>query len=258
MKKKIFYLFAHQDDEFGIFVQIKKEVKKNELFIFYLTSGTDKKINKNILYHRDKESIKTLVSLGVKKKNIFFIGRKLGVKHNKLHLNARKVTLFLENFISNIHKPNLIYTHSWEGGHEDHDTCNLITRRIKKRFKIKNCFQFSLYNSFNTSIIFFKVFNPIEKKNGKKVFASILERVYFIKLLFNYKSQIKIWIGMYPFIIFHYLTKGYNFIEKLNSSLKIERPHFGKLLYEKRNFCKFEILKKKTSFLLKNAPYDYV
>ena len=73
MKKKIFYFFAHQDDEFGIFIQIKKEIKKNELFIFYLTSGTDKEINKNKLYIRDKESIKTLTSLGIKKNNIFLI-----------------------------------------------------------------------------------------------------------------------------------------------------------------------------------------
>ena len=164
MKKKIFYFFAHQDDEFGIFVQIKNDVKNNEPFVFYLTSGTNKKLNKNKLFLRDKESIKTLTSLGVKKENIFFVGRKLEVNHNKLHLNVKKVTFFLENYISNIHKPSSIYTHSWEGGHEDHDTCNLITRRIKKKFKIKNCFQFSLYNSFNTSIIFFKIFNPIEKK----------------------------------------------------------------------------------------------
>lgn len=252
MRKKIFYIFAHQDDEFGIFIKIKKEAKNNELFIFYLTSGTNENIKKNKLYYRDKESIKSLTSLGVKRENIFFIGRKLGIKHNKLYLNAKKVTIYLENFISNIHKPNLIYTHSWEGGHEDHDTCNLIARRIQRKFKIKKCFQFSLYNAFNTSLIFFKVFNPIKKKNGKKVFASILDRIYFIKLLFNYKSQIKIWIGMYPFIIFHYLIKGYNFIEDLNSSKKIEKPHFGKLLYEKRNFCKFNVLKKKTNFLLNN------
>ena len=216
MKKKIFYFFAHQDDELGIFIQIKKEIKKNELFIFYLTSGTDEKINKNKLYTRDKESLKTLISLGVKKKNIFFIGRKLGIKHNKLH-----------------------------------DTCNLIARRIKRKFKVKNCFQFSLYNAFKTSLIFFKVFNPI-KKNGKKVFASLSDRIYVITLLFNYKSQIKIWIGLYPFIIFHYLIKGYNFIENLDDNKIIKKPHSGKLLYEKRKFCKFEILKKKTNFLMNN------
>lgn len=250
MKKKIFYFFAHQDDEFGIFVQIKNDVKKNEPFVFYLTSGTNKKLNKNKLFLRDKESIKVLTSLGVKKENIFFVGRKLDIDHNKLHLNVKKVTIFLEKYISNTHKPSSIYTHSWEGGHEDHDTCNLIARRIKKKFKIKNCFQFPLYNSFNTSIIFFKIFNPIKKKKIKKVFASILDRIYYIKLLFYYKSQIKTWVGLYPFLIIHYFFKGYNLIEKLDTNKIIKKPHLGKLLYERRGFCKFENLKKKTSFLL--------
>ena len=168
-----------------------------------------------------------------------------------LYLNAKKVTHFLEDFISNTHKPNSIYTHSWEGGHEDHDTCNLITRRIKKKFKIKNCFQFSLYNAFNTSILFFKVFNPIHKKNMKKVFAPIFDRIFFIKLLFNYTSQIKTWIGLYPFIISHYLFKGFNYIEELDKNFTIKRPHKGELLYEKRNFCNFSKFKKRTDFLLK-------
>ena len=251
MKKKIFYLFAHQDDEFGIFIQLKKDIEKNEPLIFYLTSGFDKRINKNKFCLRDKESLKTLKSLGVKKKNIFFIGRKLEVSNNKLYLNTKKVTNFLENFILKKFKPSAIYTHSWEGGHEDHDTCNLISRRLKKKFNIKNCFQFSLYNAFNTSIIFFRVFNPINKTHGKKIFAKLIDRIYFIRLLFNYTSQIKIWFGLYPFIINHYLFKGFNFIENLETSNKIVKPHSGKLLYEKRNYCKYLNLKKETEFLFK-------
>lgn len=98
MKKKIFYLFAHQDDEFGIFIQLKKDIEKNEPFIFYLTSGSDKKIDKNKLCLRDKESLKTLKSLGVRQKNIFFIGRKLEIKNNNLYLDAKKVISFLEDF----------------------------------------------------------------------------------------------------------------------------------------------------------------
>jgi len=43
------FIFAHQDDEFGIFIQLKKDIEKNEPFIFYLTSGSDKKIDKNKL-----------------------------------------------------------------------------------------------------------------------------------------------------------------------------------------------------------------
>ncbi len=252
MRKKIFYIFAHQDDEFGIFAQLKKDINLNEPIIFYLTSGTGKKIDKNKLYLRDKESLKSLISLGVKKKNIIFIGRKLGIKHNKLYLNSKKIILFFEKFISNNFKPDEIFTHSWEGGHEDHDTCNLITRKIKIKYKIKNCYQFSLYNAFNTNILFYKVFNPISKKNRKKIFAKFKDRILFLKLLFNYRSQIKTWIGLYPFVISHYLFKGFNIIEKLNTSKIISRPHSGRLLYEKRNFCKFSDLKRENKFLFKN------
>ena len=249
MKKKIFYLFAHQDDEFGIFIQLKKDAKINNPFIFYLTSGTDKNISKYKLYLRDKESIKTLTKLGIKKKNIIFLGRKLQIKHNKLYLNTKKITNFFDNYISNYNKPYAIYTHSWEGGHEDHDTCNLIARKIRSKYKIKNCYQFPLYNSYNTSIIFFRVFNPINNKNVKKIYTSIKERFFFVKLLFNYKSQIKTWIGLYPFIIAHYIFKGFNIIEKLNSNKNIKRPHKGELLYEKRKYCTFSELKEKTKLL---------
>ena len=48
-----------------------------------------------------------------------------------------------------------------------------------------------------------------------------------------------VWIV--SFYYFHYLIKGYNFIEKLESSLKIERPHFGELLYEKESFVNLKI-----------------
>ena len=249
MKKKVFYLFAHQDDEFGIFIQLKKDANINNTFIFYLTSGTNKNINKNKLYLRDKESIKSLTDLGIKKKNIIFVGRKLQIKHNKLYFNVKKIMKFFDNYISTFNKPYVIYTHSWEGGHEDHDTCNLIARKIRSKYKIKNCYQFPLYNSYKTSIIFFKVFNPINQRNIKKIYSSIKNRFYFVKLLFNYKSQIKTWVGLYPFIIFHYIFKGYNIIEKLNSSKKIKKPHKGELLYERRKYCKFTKIKEKTKFL---------
>ena len=250
MKKKIFYIFSHQDDEFGIFPQLKNDALNNEVFVFYFTSGTNTKIKKNRLILRDKESIKTLNFLGVKKKNIHFLGRKLGIKSNELYLDAKKILRCIENYIRKFGKPDVIYTHSWEGGHEDHDTCNLIVRKIKKKFNIKECFQFSLYNAFKTSIIFFRVFNPIKKNKLIKINILKEDRINFIALLFNYRTQIKVWVGLYPFIIIHYLFKKYLFLEKLDANNVIKRPHLGELLYEKRKFCKFSDLKHQTEFLL--------
>ena len=68
MKKNIFYLFAHQDDEFGIFIDILKKIKNNNIYVFYLTSGYKDKIHKLKLSKRDLESISVLKKIGVKKK----------------------------------------------------------------------------------------------------------------------------------------------------------------------------------------------
>ena len=146
---------------------------------------------------------------------------------------------------------NSIITHSWEGGHEDHDACNLIGRKVAYDNRIVDkSFQFSQYNAYNTKIIFFKVFNQIDQKKGKKFFTKFEKRIFFIKLLFIYSSQIKTWLRLYPFIIFHYLFRGYNYIEKLNKDKFIKKPHQKKLLYEIRQFCNFEKFRSKTKFFL--------
>ena len=251
MRKNIFYLFAHQDDEFGTFIKLEKDAIKNNTFIFYLTSGEDKKTKKKVNSRRDNESLNVMQKLGIKKKNIFFLGSKYQIEHNKLYLNIDYIYNKILVTSKSIGKPDSIVTHSWEGGHEDHDASNLIGRKVAKKFKItEKSTQFSLYNSYNTSLLYFKVFNPIIKSKGEKLFTNLKKRIFYIKLLFVYKSQIKIWVGLYPFIIFHYLFKGYNFIEKLNSDNFIRKPHHYSLLYERRNFCTFKKFKSKTKFFL--------
>ncbi len=253
MKKNIFYLFAHQDDEFGCFAKLDKDILTENTYVFYLTNGSNQNSKKDVLSQRDKESLKSLKKLGLRKKNIYFIGSELQINHYNLYLNLEKVYKKIEEKIKKIGIPNSIITHSWEGGHEDHDACNLIGRKIAYNYKIiDKSYQFSQYNAYKTSLIFFKVFNPI-KKNGEKNFAKFKRRLFYVKLLFIYKSQIKVWFGLYPFIIFHYLFKGFNFMEKLNNDKFIKKPHKKKLLYEKRKFCSFEKFRKKTKFFLINS-----
>ena len=84
MKKNVFYLFAHQDDEFGIFIDIFKKIKTNNIYIFYLTSGYQNKISKTVLSERDMESIKVL--------------KKIGVKQKILYLSVEKMILVVINY----------------------------------------------------------------------------------------------------------------------------------------------------------------
>mgnify|MGYP001257411063 CR=1 FL=1 len=249
MKKNIFYLFAHQDDEFGIFIDILKKIKNNNIYVFYLTSGYKDKIHKLKLSKRDLESISVLKKIGVKKKNIKFIGKELDIRSNKLYSDIDKAYKAILKFTKK-KIPHQIITLSWEGGHEDHDACNLLGRKIAFKFGIvKNSGEFSLYNAYKLRLIFFRVFNPINKK-GNIIKINFYDRLFIIKLLFYYKSQFKIWIGLYPFVIFHYIFLGYNFIQPLNNCKSIEKPHTGKLLYESRKFCEFKDFKKKLIYFL--------
>ncbi len=250
MKKKIIYLFAHQDDELGCFIKLDKDISNNDTYVFFLTSGGNNSQN-NLISIRNKESIKVLQNLGLKKKNIFFIGHDLKIDHYTLYLNLEIVYKEIRKKIDKIGKPDSIITHSWEGGHEDHDACNLIGRKIAHVFKIiDKSYQFSQYNSFKTNLIFFRVFNPINKIGGSRFYSKFKKRILYIKLLFFYKSQIKIWFGLYPFVIYHYLFKGFNYLEKLNRDKFIKKPHKKKLLYEIRKYLSFEKFQSKTKYFL--------
>ena len=195
------------------------------------------------------ESIKVLKKIGVKQKNIIFVGRKNDISSNKLYLNADKAYKEIIKFTKKI-IPNEVVTLSWEGGHEDHDACNFIGRKIAFKFDIlRNSGEFSLYNAYKSRLIFFRVFNPINKR-GNITKINFYERLLVVKLLFYYKSQFKIWIGLYPFLIIHYFFWGYNFVQPLNNDRSINRPHSGKLLYEVRKFCQFQEFKKKSKNFL--------
>ena len=249
MKKNIFYLFAHQDDEFGAYVDISSKIKNNNVYVIYLTSGYKKQIIKSKLSKRDKESLFVLKKIGVKEKNIHFFGKQLNINCNNLFLNMSKVYKKLNRLMQN-NTPHEVITLAWEGGHEDHDACNIIARKIGYKFKIiNNCKEFSLYNACNCKVIFFRVFNPLKK--GKIIRANFYKRLFYILCLFKYRSQLKIWFGLYPFIIYHDLFNGYNYMQPLNKSKKIIRPHKGRLLYEIRNFCTFKLFKSKTNTFYK-------
>ena len=65
------FLFAHQDDECGVFEAINTSLmSKKIVHCFFFTSGTLNGLNSK---YRDEESQKVLLMLGVKIQNIYFI-----------------------------------------------------------------------------------------------------------------------------------------------------------------------------------------
>ncbi|MDB2701316.1 PIG-L family deacetylase [Alphaproteobacteria bacterium] len=237
------FLLCHHDDEFGVFYLIKKYLdEKKDVHIVYLTSSN--KFGKQSVV-RETESLKVLSSLGVKLENIHYIGKKNKVKDLKLHNYMRVIhTDLLKLCIEK--KINLIFTHSWEGGHPDHDTANVIGANIGKSLKLLNkTYQFPLYSGRRLFWWFFRLFDAYPE-NGCVIRYKVpfQERIRFIILIFFYKSQIKTFIGLFPFYLIHMVFSGEQIIQPINLKKFSKRPHSGKLLYERRQMGNFDIIKK--------------
>ncbi len=246
MGNKIF-LLSHQDDEIAIFNHIKScALSKDKIYIFYLTNGRIKKTDNNAIINiREKETTKVLSKIGVKKRSIIFLGRKLKINSYELHKKLNITFYELSKFFKKIKTDTTVYSNSWEGGNVDHDSCFIITLKLMKKFSfIKSAFQFSLYNSSNMPFKLYRAFSPI-KINGPiiKNDISLKDKINFIKILFYYKSQKKIWIGLYPFLIFKIMFNKYGYLQEIKKKFSLKKPHKNKLWYEKRNFINYSEIK---------------
>ena len=243
MKNNIF-LFSHQDDEIAVFKTIKNILSRNEkIFIFFLTNGNISNFNDiDLISKRENESKKVLEKVGVKSENITFLGKSLSINSYNLLNNLENVYNKLSSFIDQLNEEIVIYTHAWEGGNIDHDASFVLALKLMRNYSnIKYGYQFPFYNSYKMPFNLYRIFYPISiNGNAVKSKISFNEKIEFIKYLFYYVSQIKIWIGLYPFIIIKILTNNYNYLQKINSNFELNKPHQDLLWYERKKFAKFE------------------
>ena len=245
MIRNSIFILSHQDDEFGLFNIIEKQVEeKKNVLIFFLTSGYGVSINKFNLSVRDNESLKVLLNLGVKKKNIFFLGRELNIKIYNLYIYLDIIYDQIKIILKQYKNKSLIFTHAWEGGNEDHDSCYVIVKKIFfYNSNIVKCYQFSQYHGHKSYFLPFKIQNHISNnKNVLHVKINFKKKIKYIKYLFSYLTQLYIWIPLYPFVIYRILSNQYGKLLKIDKNLKLKRPHEGKLLYEKFRNNKYQQL----------------
>ena len=229
------FLFAHQDDEYGVYHSLLNKINKSNdnVLCLYLTNGG------NASKYRNKESLRVLSKLGLEKKQVFFLGDELKIEDGKLIYNlslAFERVLKIFKSLNNIDK---IYVPAWEGGHPDHDASHVIGLTASKIIGIeKRVRQFSLYNGYKIAYPFFRVMYPL-KKNGKIYVKTIplLQSFKLLILIFNYKSQLKTWIGLFPFVLFSYLFIKKEYLQGVNLNRIYEKPHNHKLYYEHRKFA---------------------
>jgi LmbE family N-acetylglucosaminyl deacetylase len=233
--KTALFLFAHQDDEFGVMYQIEKEVNFGaSVFCVFATTGV---VTGADSQRRNEESQKVLTALGVSPKQILFMGEALNIPDGKLATHSLFFSQWLLSWALECTAHTSVYIPAWEGGHTDHDALHSVTiHSISSNCPKITLWQYPLYNSKGLKWGFFKVLTPLPE-NGDVNYENIpwASRWRYLRLCLSYTSQAKSWLGLFPFVLWHYLFKGWQSLQLTSHTRIQERPHNGQLYYEFRN-----------------------
>jgi hypothetical protein len=234
------FLFAHQDDEFGVFQSIERERARGvRIRIAYLTTGvTDGRPPST----RNNESIRVLSGLGIPAEDVVFAGSMLGIDDGKLLSRLAEAVRWLSNWLGSIEDLETLFVPAWEGGHPDHDSLHaaaLIAARSADCAAFVR--QFPLYNAYLRRGPFFRVMCPLPD-NGivEQVPIPWPNRLRFLRNCLRYPSQARSWLGLFPFAAFHYLVIGAESLQRVSMTRLRQRPHIGRLYYERRHFATWE------------------
>lgn len=234
------FFFAHQDDEFGVFEQIAEEVRKgHRVLCAYLTDGGTKKALPEC---RNHESLTVLKQLGVPEDSVYFAGGNLAIPDAGLPTMLERAVPWIQEWLSNHPTIESIYVPAWEGGHHDHDALHAVVVRIANEKSMLHLVrQFPLYNGFRCRGPFFRVLTPISE-NGTAECRKIswANRLRFLKYCLSYPSQAGTWVGLFPFVLLHYAFKGEQALQSVSIARLSQRPHKGRLYYERRKFFTWE------------------
>jgi LmbE family N-acetylglucosaminyl deacetylase len=235
------FLFAHQDDEYGVFAIIEEELRNGrDVWCLYFTDGGDK------CHKRNSESLNVLIRMGVSDSKIKFIGEELEIKDGNLLFSIEKCAAWLREILSDQENIAVLYVPAWEGGHLDHDVLNFVATNVMHELGVLGkLFQFPLYNAFGVPKPFFRVMAPL-RENGEviEIIIPLLRRFKFVFNCLRYSSQLTSWIGLFPFVAFSYLVIGRQYIQAVSFDRLMTRPHNGVLYYEARQIAKWSDVKK--------------
>ena len=229
------FLFAHPDDEFGVW-QTMLDCLARGLRVrcaYFTTSATA-----DLSARRAAESRRVLGAIGVAQHDIFFAGAELAILDARLPYHLGPAAAWLARWCVEAGTPQLLCVPAWEGGHHDHDALHALavdTAQAAGQLAIVR--QYALYHSAGLPKPLFTVLRPLAA-NGAVERTPIpwKNRLRFLRYCLSYPSQKTTWIGLFPFVLWHYLRRGEQALQPVNPARTLERPHAGDLYYEQRKF----------------------
>jgi len=190
------FLLAHQDDEVFLLPHVMDSEQK--LFI-YLTSGVSEGASGFKQDKRSKEA-KTVFQkyLAVFNAQVIWWGLENSVPEGELHKFVSDQNLAsIEKIIrSHSERVTQIFTTTFEGAHQDHDSAAFTSRSLAKIFQV-DCIEMSTYPQWFSKIYSFKVLNP-NAPDKRFNFTRMRTLTLAWKLMSSYKTQRNTWLGLGP------------------------------------------------------------
>ncbi|HEX6591322.1 MAG TPA: PIG-L family deacetylase [Moraxellaceae bacterium] len=243
------FLLAHQDDEYGVFHAIAQSAATGRRpLCLYLTSGD---FGGQDVARRNRESRDVLAALGVAAADVHFIGQQAGISDGVLLDSLEPAYQAVLALLQSQGAVTALYVLAYEGGHQDHDAVYLIGCRLQKALGIATAWQFSLYQGKGLPSPLFRVLAPLPENGAVQAQAvPWTKRWWYLRLCLRYRSQLKTWVGLFPFVLLYYLRDGRQQLQPLVAGRCRERPHAGPLLYEKRGVLAREVFESRSKDFL--------
>jgi len=234
------FLFAHQDDEFGVFQRILDARRRGlRVACAYLTDGATGSVS---AAQRNAESRAVLSRLGVDENDIVFAGEQLGIGDGRLPLHLKPAARWIETWLDSFADIDALHVPAWEGGHHDHDALHALAVLLaERRGLLDRTWQYALYQAGGLPGPLFRVLAPLPQNGAPQAWTiTWRDRRTFLRHCLSYPSQRVTWIGLFPFVLLHYLLRGVQTLQPVTAARLRERPHEGPLYYEKRKFFSWE------------------
>jgi LmbE family N-acetylglucosaminyl deacetylase len=234
------FLFAHQDDEFGVYQRIL-DARRRGLHVAcaYLTDGATGGVTAG---RRNAESRAVLARLGVDGGDIAFAGEQLGIGDGRLPLHLERAARWVDAWLGGFDDIDALHVTAWEGGHHDHDALHALAVLLaERRGLLERTWQYSLYQADGLPGPLFRVLAPLPQNGAPQAWTiPWRDRRSFLRHCLSYPSQRVTWTGLFPFVLLHYLVHGVQTLQPVALERLRERPHAGALYYEKRKFFSWE------------------
>lgn len=245
-------VFAHQDDEFGVFAVIDDCRQRGQRVVCaYLTHGAG-----GSAARRNAESLRVLARLGVAAADVVFAGDLLGIADATLPRHMAPAGAWLARWMGGFDKVDLICAPAWEGGHHDHDALHFLTARTAHALGLGATLrQYALYNAWRCPPPLFRVLSPLAA-NGPVQRRPLAwgARLRYLRLCLQYPSQLGTWVGLFPFVLLHYALRGEQTLQPVTLERLAQRPHAGPLYYERRRFYTWQQMRHDMTTWLEGQP----